>query len=122
MSLYVDVTIVDGDRIVVLNRNYTKEQIRERLLNGDYPDEFISELLEKGVYLEKPIKIKCNGAEGTITTQVHNYWRYIYWGEYVTINPDASFSKHQRNMIDQLFLKLKNYLGYVVWWLLGRQY
>lgn len=80
-----------GEKIV-LNRNYTKEQIREKLSvpEAEFSKSRIDEILSKGIYLDEILTIECNN-EGTITTQCRGSIWYFYKRDKVIIGPDGSF-------------------------------
>ena len=111
--LYVD--FWNGDKsITVLNRKYTKAEIRDKLLVPEgYSEAFVEKLLARAVYLKEPLTIKCKEEEGVITTQVHNSTWYMRWGDTITITPDADFSTQERSKKDQFIFTIKNWL----WWL-----
>ena len=111
--LYVDVSM-GKDSVTVLNRKYSKEEIRDKLLVG-YSEEFVEKLLARAVYRKEPLTIKCKEEEGVITTQVHNYTWYMRWGDTITITTDACFIRHERKRTDQILLVLKTFL-YNAWW------
>ena len=111
--LYVDVSM-GKDSVTVLNLKYTKAEIRDKLLVPEgYPEEFVEKLLARAVYLKEPLTIKCKEEEGVITTQIHNRWWYIHWGEKITITPDGFFNTHERSKIDQFFIALRTVWEYV---------
>lgn len=116
--LYVDVWNGDNS-IIVLNRKYTKAEIREKLLvpDGGYTEKYVEELLAKAVYLKEPLTLKCKEDEGVITTQIHGKTWYIHWGETVTITPDADFDRNERSKIDQLLLNVRNIWEYILYYL-----
>ena len=105
MSLFTDVTI-NGERIIVLNINYSKEQLFEKLtVPGGYSEETVKGILKEGRYIEKPISIVCQEEESVIMTQMHQVFWYIHWGEKLTIYPDGRFEKKERGWFKELLWK-----------------
>ncbi len=94
-TLYTFIDEFGKKPIVVLNRNYTVEQLREKLSSpgSQHNPERIEEVLTKGIYLPegKTLKIKAHG-EGNITTQcvIRSWW--FGKGYKIKVNSDGSFN------------------------------
>lgn len=92
MSIYICIT-EEGkgkkDRIV-LNRNYSKEQIAEILRASDsyQPGYWIEEVLTEGIYLQEDLTIK-SCAFGFITNETKGWIKYFNKKDIIIINPEA---------------------------------
>ena len=91
-------TMVVGKKdVIVLNRNYTDEQLREKLsVPGDgYDEDWINYILENGIRIpEGKCKVVRIWHRNTIIrTQFHFSRYYAHWGYKVIIHPDGSFER-----------------------------
>ena len=92
-TLYTKISQIGKAEIIVLNRNYTKEQLREKLTVPDGLDKDYAEyILSKGIYLPEGevLKVKFSD-EGTITTQCRGSIWYMYKRDKVVVKPDGGF-------------------------------
>ena len=90
-TLYTHISQIGHGELFVLNRNYTKEQLREKLSVPGGPDEeIINRALTKGITLSEPLTIDFKD-EGTITTQQSGSTWYLYKRDKAIIKPDGGF-------------------------------
>lgn len=89
MSLY---TCIDDDRgdFIVLNKKYTKEQLREKLLEGDNK-QWVDYILDEGIYLTKPRvkKVYAKDAYAYLTTQREGYEVKFKKTQTIVVYPDG---------------------------------
>ncbi len=90
-TLYTHISQIGQKEIFVLNRNYTKGQLREKLSVPEGPgEEAVNRALTKGITLSEPLTIKFKD-EGTITTQQCGRTWYLYNRDRAIIKPDGGF-------------------------------
>ena len=90
-TLYTHISQIGHGEIFVLSRNYTKEQLREKLSVPEGPGEYIvNRALSTGLILPEPLTIKFKD-EGTITTQQSGCTWYLYKRDKAIIKPDGGF-------------------------------
>ncbi len=90
-TLYTHISQIGQKDIIVLNRNYTKEQLREKLsVPGGPGEEMINWVLSKGITLSEPLTITFKD-EGTITTQCLGSIWYLYKRDKAVVKPDGGF-------------------------------
>lgn len=90
-TLYTEISQIGKKRIIVLNRNYTKEQLRDKLSVPGGPSKFfLREILTEGIYLNEPLEIKLH-ADAIITTQQKGCMWYCYKKDKVAVKPDGGF-------------------------------
>ena len=94
-TLYTMVKPIGKKDIIVLNRNYTDEQLREKLSDpvDGYDNEWIDYILENGIRIPEGKKkvVRVWQDKSIIKTQFHPATHYAHWGEKVTIYPDGDF-------------------------------
>ena len=92
-TLYTHISQIGHGEIFVLNRNYTKEQLREKLSVPEGPGEYIvNRALSTGLILPEPLTIKFKD-EGTITTQQSGCTWYLYKRDKAIIKYYTIFEK-----------------------------
>lgn len=90
-TLYTHISQIGHGEIFVLNRNYTKEQLRKKLSVPEGPgEEAVNRALSKGITLSEPLTIKFKD-DGSITTQQSGRIWYLYKRDKAIIKPDGSF-------------------------------
>ena len=95
-TLYTMVNECGEKDIIVLNRNYTNEQLREKLsaAPGVHTENWIDHVLTNGVRIPEgeTIMVKIRD-EATITTQCYGSISYCYKGYKVILYPNGEFKK-----------------------------
>ena len=95
-TLYTMVSECGKKDIIVLNRNYTNEQLREKLSAdpGVHTENWIDHVLTNGVRIPEgeTITVKIRD-EATITTQCYGSIAYCYKGYKVILYPNGDFKK-----------------------------
>lgn len=89
-TIYTSVDKIGNKEIIILNPNYSREQIAEKLKPAGYSEERLNTILEEGINLQKDLKIRCH-TDGIITTQRKGSLNYFYKGDIVIIQPDGVF-------------------------------
>lgn len=89
-TIYTSVHQIGNKEVIILNPNYSREQIAEKLKPAEYSEERLNTILEEGINLKKDLKIKCH-ADGIITTQRAGSLYYFYKGDIVIIQPNGVF-------------------------------
>ncbi len=119
MSWYIEIH-TDGNRIVILNPRYTREEIREKLAPFRYDKEFVDIIVNGGVYLEKPLTMRTYDDEEGLITSENPYWKvYVHWGYKITVHPDTSFKVEPPNTALEILYNLK-IIVYNVWWFFNK--
>lgn len=95
-TLYTMVSESGKKDIIVLNRNYTNEQLREKLSAdpGVHTENWIDHVLTNGVRIPEgeTITVKIRD-DATITTQCYGSIEYCYKGYKVILYPNGDFEK-----------------------------
>ena len=81
------------EEIIVLNRNFSKEQLKEELSKMEHiPKKYVDYILESGRYLEPNETLAITASSnGTVTTQKYGTTNYFYEKYKIVIKSDAEF-------------------------------
>lgn len=89
MSLY---TFIDDDKgdFIVLNKKYTREQLREKLVKGQ-DEQWVDKMLDAGIYLTEPHvkKVYAKDAKAYLTTQREGYVVKFKKTQTIVVYPDG---------------------------------
>ena len=111
MTFYTQIQPVGAERVIVLNRNYTKEQVRQRLTftEGGPSSEEIQKILDEGIYLpeNQPKIVNCKYG-GYVSTESRTH-SYSVFGK-VIVYPDGSFQQLYPSFWEKMMDTLKEML------------
>lgn len=89
MSLY---TFIDDDKgdFIVLNKKYTREQLREKLVKGQ-DEQWVDKMLDAGIYLTEPRvkKVYAKDAAAYLTTQREGHVVKFKKTQTIVVYPDG---------------------------------
>ena len=88
-TLYTCVDQEGRKDVIVLNANYSRRELAEKLKGKDTSYR-ICKILDEGRQLQKNLRIRCRD-EGIITTDEVGSLYYFYKGDTVTVYPDCTF-------------------------------
>lgn len=112
-----------NENIIVLNRRYTREQIRTAMeeQSFNYGKEWIDEVVTKGIYIQEGenIVIKCKGDECSIQSGYTPYRAgysisYIHKKDKVELYSNATFKRiYHYTILDILFSMVDKYQEFI---------
>lgn len=81
------------EEIIILNRNFTKEQLRAQLNKMEHISEkYVNYIIEAGQYIEPNCELRITAeSAGTITTQRYGSTSYFYKMGEIVVKPNAEF-------------------------------
>lgn len=123
-KMYIEVRgSFTNENIIVLNRRYTREQIRTAMeeQSFNYGKEWIDEVVTKGIYIQEGenIVIKCKGDECSIQSGYTPYRAgysisYIHKKDKVELYPNATFKRiYHYTILDILFSMVDKYQEFI---------
>lgn len=110
--LYTKITFQDNQELIILNRSFTKEEVKKRMIQNGHTENYAGSVAQKGIYTDNPhmviIKAECDDKALLVEMYENGKEKIkdIYSTIHIYINPDATW-KEKQALWKKLVEKLK---------------
>lgn len=99
--LYTKITFQNNHELIILNREFTKEQVKERMIQKGHTENYANWITKKGIYTDNPYMVTMKAAcdDKALLVEVYEDGteniKDIYSTTHIYINPDATWKEKQ---------------------------
>lgn len=99
--LYTKITFQNNEELIILNQQFEKEQVKERMIQNGHTENYAESITRQGIYTDNPhmVTVKAVYDDKAIITEVCEdgieYIHEIGSTIHIYVNPDATWNKKQ---------------------------
>lgn len=99
--LYTKITFQNNEELIILNREFTKEQIKEKMVQKGCSEKYADSITRQGIYTNNPhmVTIKAECDDQAILVEMYEDGTEtiidIYHTIHIYVNSDATWEKKQ---------------------------
>lgn len=100
--LYTKITFQNNEELIILNKTFTKEQVKERMIQNGHSENYADSITRQGIYTDNPhmVTVKAAYDDKAVITKVYEggteYIQEVESTMHIYVNPDASWEKKQK--------------------------
>lgn len=99
--LYTKITFQNNEELIILNREFTKQQVKERMIQNGHTKNYAESIVRQAIYTDNPhmVTVKAVHDDKAVITKVYEggteYIKEIVSTIHIFVNPDATWDKKQ---------------------------